>query len=138
MVSKHEFPFTYLIYTYVCDLSFTVPILVITISPTGLLKEAMVGNNQTIQCTINTVSGVTANSVIVKWIGPEGTLSNNNGIVISSLSISGTNSTNKTFSSSLHFMYLTDEDKGNYTCNVSILEKTASMAFMVGALIGKQ
>ena len=98
----------------------------------------MVGNNQTIQCTISTVSGVTASSVIINWIGPDGTLSNNDRIMISSVSISGTNSTNKTFSGSLHFMYLAEKDKGNYTCNISILEKTTSVTFTLGALIGKQ
>ena len=136
MVGKHEFSSALTIATYVY-LSFTVPILVIAISPTGLLQEAVVGSNQTIQWTISTVSGVTPNSIIINWIGPNGTLSNNDRIMISSLSISGSNSTNKNFSSSIHFMYLTEEDKGNYICNVSILEKTASMGFMLGALIGK-
>ena len=96
----------------------------------------MVGNNQTIQCTISTVSGVTPNSVTVNWIGHIGTLSNTDRIMINSISISGSNFTNKNFSSTLHFMYLTKEDKGNYTCNVSILQNTASLTFMLGALTG--
>ena len=110
-----------------------VPVFSVITSPTGVVEGAVVGNTQAIQCTISTVSGVTANSVIINWIGPSGaSITNNSRIFISSLSYdSGNYST-----SSLKFMYLMEGDEGMYMCNVSILQTNASAAVEVGALIG--
>ena len=112
-----------------------VPVFLVTTSPTGLVEGAVVGNHQTIQCTISTVIGVTANSVIVNWIGPSGaSITNDSRVMISLLTFD--NSTNN-FSSSLKFVYLMEGDKGMYVCNVSILQTSASNAVEVEALTGK-
>ena len=112
-----------------------VPEFSVSTSPTEFVEGAMVGNDQTIQCTISTVSGVTLNSVIVNWIRPSGvSITNSSRIMISLLS--GNNSTN-IFSSSLKFIYLMEGDNGTYMCNVSILQTNASTAVEVGTLIGK-
>ena len=114
-----------------------VPEFSVSTSPTEFVEGAMVGNNQTIQCTISTVSGVTLNSVMVNWIRPNGTsITNSSRIKISLELLSGNNSTN-IFSSSLIFIYLMEGDDGIYMCNVSILHTNASTAVEVGTLIGK-
>ena len=115
-----------------------VPMFAIATSPTSLVEGAMVGNNQTIRCTISTVSGVTPNSVTVNWIGPSGaSIASGSRIMISPLTSNSDNNSTNNFSSSLKFMYLTEEDEGRYVCNVSILQTNASMAVEVGALTGK-
>ena len=109
----------------------------IDISSTGPLQNSTVGSNQTIQCTINTVIGVTVKSVIVDWMGPRGiSITNSGRIMISPLALSSNNS-NNFFTSSLHFIYLMEGDEGRYVCNVSILQTNASMAVEVGPLLGK-
>ena len=115
-----------------------VPEFSVSTSPTDFVEGARVGNDQTIQCAISTVSGVTLNSVIVNWIGPSGvSITNSSRIMISLLTFnSGNNSTN-IFSSSLKFIYLMEGDDGIYMCNVSILQTSASTAVEVGTLIGK-
>ena len=117
--------------------AYAVSDFVVTTSPNYLLKNALVGNFQTINCTINTVSGVALNSVLVHWMGPNGMLSSNDRIIINPLKINHTNSTHKTFCSFLNFLYLTEEDKGNYTCGISILQKSKAVGVVLEALISK-
>ena len=109
---------------------------VVTTSPNDLLKNALVGNFQMINCTINTVSGVALNSIIVYWMGPNGLLSSNERIIINPLKINHSNSTHKTFCSFLNFQYLT-EDKGINTCSVSILLKSKAVGVVLETLISK-
>ena len=98
----------------------------------------MVGSSHTIQCTINTVSGVTLDSVKVNWIGPSGTsITNNSRIMIPPLTFSGNNYTSS-FISSLQFMYLMEGDEGSYLCNVSILQRNEAIAFQLSGLQSKQ
>ena len=112
-----------------------VPVYSVTASLTDSVEGAVVGNNQTIQCTISTVSGVTVNSVIVNWIGPsEASITNDSRVMISLLTFD--NSTNN-FSSFLKFVYLMEGDEGMYVCNVSILQTSECNAVEVGALTGK-
>ena len=106
----------------------------ISSSPNGSLQGATVGNFQIIQCIINTVSGVTPDSVIVRWIGPRGiSIINNNRTVISPLESNSASN----FTSSLEFMYIMEGDEGKYMCNVSILQRSTSITVELGALIGK-
>ena len=115
-----------------------VPNFTVEMSPAGLVQGGVVGNKQTIHCIINTVDGVTPNSLIVDWIGPRGTpVTSNSRITISPPTIgSGNNSINH-FTSSLDFMYLMEDDEGRYVCNVSILQTGASMMVQIGALTSK-
>ena len=99
-----------------------VPFIDITISPSGLIQGAMVGSPQDIQCTVSTVSGVELSSVMISWMGPGGeSITNDSRVTISPTTSSGNN-----YTSSLHFTYLMEGDEGMYTCNVMILETSAS------------
>ena len=103
-------------------------------SPAGSLQGGIVGKKQTIHCGINIVSGVTVNSVIVNWIGPERkSVINSDRITITTPTISSGNY----ITSSLEFMYLMEGDEGTYVCNVSILQTSTSIMVELGALTGK-
>ena len=93
----------------------------------------MVGSPQFINCTVSTVSGVESNSVMISWMGPGG------GSIISDsrVIISPTTSSGNTYTSSLQFTYLMEGDEGTYTCNVMILETSASQLVEIQSLVGK-
>ena len=115
----------------------TVPNFFVVTSPADSLQGAMVGSFQTIQCTIITVGGVRQDSVIINWIGPRGnTITNDSRIIINPLTFYGGNATNNYFSSTLKFMNVMEEDKGKYTCNISILQTIESGVIELGPLIG--
>ena len=82
----------------------------------------MVGSPQDIQCIVSTVSGVELSSVMISWMGPGGESITND----SRMTISPTTSSGNNFTSSLQFIYLMEGDEGMYTCNVMILETSAS------------
>ena len=68
----------------------------------------MVGSPQDIQCIVSTVDGVEFSSVMISWIGPGGeSITNDSRVSISPATSSGNNCT-----SSLHFTYLMERDKG--------------------------
>ena len=119
---------------------YAVPNFNIHILPIGSLQGAVVGDKQTIHCIINTVSGITLNSVIVKWIDPSGvSLTNSSRITISQVTVGSSNNNSiNSFTSSLDFMYLMEGDEGTYRCDVTILQTNASVKFEVGALLGRQ
>ena len=115
-------------------LDVTVPSPTVSITPSGPIQGAMVGNPQDIQCTVNTVSGVELNSVMISWTGPGGdTIRNDSRVTISPTSGSGNNYTN-----SLQFVYLMEGDEGIYVCSVFILETFTSISMKVNNLNGKQ
>ena len=78
----------------------------------------MVGSPQAIECTVSTVSGVELSSVMISWMGPDGTVITNNSRII----VNPVNSFGNNYTSGLHFIYLMEGDEGTYTCNVMILE----------------
>ena len=74
------------------------------------------GSPLVINCTVRTVSGMESSSVIISWMGPGGnTIMNNTRITISPTTSSG-----NTYTSSLQFTYLMEEDEGTYTCTAMI------------------
>ena len=90
--------------------------------PSGPIQGAMVGSPQDIQCIVSTVSGVELSSVMISWMGPGGeSITNDSRVTISPTTSSGNN-----YTSSLQFTYLMEGDEGMYTCNVMILETSAS------------
>ena len=91
----------------------------------------MVGSPQDIQCIVSTVSGVELSSVMISWMGPGGESITNDGRV----TISPTTSSGNNYTSSLQFTYLMEGDEGMYTCNVMILDTTASELFTLSNLI---
>ena len=94
----------------------------------------MVGSPQDIQCIVSTVSGVELSSVMINWIGPGGeSITNDSRVTISPITSSGNN-----FTSNLQFTYLMEGDEGMYTCNVTILETTASNFIHLKNLTGNQ
>ena len=112
--------------------SFTVPTSTVTISPSGPIQGAMVGSPQGINCTVSTVSGVEFSFVMISWMGPGGTITSNSRVIISPTTSSG-----NTYTSSLQFTYLMEQDKGTYTCNVMILETTVSQSVVLQSLTSK-
>ena len=82
----------------------------------------MVGSPQDIQCIVSTVSGVELSSVMISWMGPGGESITND----SRVTISPTTSSSNNYTNSLQFTYLMEGDEGMYTCNVMILEASAS------------
>jgi len=113
-------------------LDVTVPTPTVSITPSGPIQGAMVGNPQDIQCTVSTVSGVELSSVMIRWMGPGGeTITNDSRVTISPTSGIGNN-----YTSSLQFMYLMEGDDGIYQCNVMILETLISSTTEIESVSG--
>jgi len=112
---------------------FTVPDLLLTISPSGPIRGAMVGSPQMIRCTVNTVSGVESSSVLISWMGPgRDTIKNDSRVTINPTTFSGSS-----YTSSIRFMYLMEGDEGTYMCNVMILETSGSASVVLETLTSK-
>ena len=101
--------------------------------PSDPIQGAMVGSPQDIQCIVSTVSGVELSSVMISWMGPGGEFITND----SRVTISPTTSGGNNYTSSLQFTYLMKGDEGMYTCNVMILETSASNVIIINSLAGK-
>ena len=66
-----------------------------------------------IQCTAYTDEMINPNNVTVSWTGPNGTITNDNRLTITPTISNGTS-----HNSTLHFLYLSENDKGEYSCNL--------------------
>ena len=109
----------------------TVPTPTVTISPPGPIQGAMVGSPLVINCTVSTVSGVEASSVMISWMGPRGSITTTNGRVsIGSITDDG----NNMYTRSLQFTYLMEGDEGTYTCNAMILDTSGSQSVELQSL----
>ena len=78
---------------------------------------------QLIGCKATTVKGVELNAVNFNWTGPTGNAITNN----SRVAILPKYQLQNNFSSELLFDHLSEEDQGNYTCTVVILNARASV-----------
>jgi len=106
---------------------------IISVSVPGPIQGGVVGNSQTLQCEVSTISGVNSNSVMISWMGPGGTsITNDNRVTISPTTSSG-----NTYTSNLQFTYLMEGDEGTYTCNVMILGTAASESVEIQSLTSK-
>ena len=115
------------------NINISVPDPTITISPSGPIQGAMVGSPQDIQCIVSTIDGVESSSVMISWMGPGGvSITNDSRVTISPTTSSGNN-----YTSSLQFTYLMEGDEGMYTCNVMILNTTASNFIELDDVTGK-
>ena len=93
--------------------------------------QGIVGSPLTIECIVETVSGVS--TVNISWIGPGGPIMNNTRVTISPTTRNG-----NIFTSNLSFTYLTeDDDDGSYTCNVMILTTSKSQSVALQPLNSK-
>ena len=72
------------------------------------------GSPQVINCIVTEVSGVTPDSGIIIWIGPNGEMVMNNS---RTMITEAYNSGNNIYTSSLQFTYLMERENGTYTCN---------------------
>ena len=114
-------------------LDVTVPTPTVSITPSGPIQGAMVGSPQDIQCTVSTVKGVELSSVLISWMGPGGdTITNDNRVFVTPPS-----GINGSYTSTLQFKYLLEEDEGTYVCNVMILETNASKSVELVSDYGK-
>ena len=107
----------------------TVPTPTVTISPSGSIQGAMVGNSQVINCTVSTVSGVESSLVMISWMRPGGVITSDSRVT--------TSSSANTYTSGLQFAYLMEGDEGTYTCNVMILETNESQSVELLSLNSK-
>ena len=120
------------IISFFFKLTFVVPTPTITITPSSPIQGAMVGSPQDIQCTAGTVDGVEFSTVLISWTGSGGdTITNDSRVTISPTTSSGND-----YISTLQFAYLMEGDEGMYTCNVMILDATASETVEIQSLIG--
>ena len=93
----------------------------------------MLGSPRSIDCTVSTVSGVESSSVMISWMGPEGSITATNGRVsIGSVADDG----NNMYTRSLQFTYLMEGDNATYTCNVMILDASGSQSVELQSLSG--
>ena len=83
---------------------------------------------------MSTVSGVESSSVMISWMGPDGSITATNGRV--SLG-SFTDDGNNMYTMNLRFTYLMEGDEGNYTCSVTILDATESQSVELESLTSK-
>ena len=100
----------------------------------------MVGSPQVLMCTVNTVHGVEFSSVMIEWIGPNGSYTNNSRVTIEMNETEMSQSTlhNNIYNSSLQFAYLMEGDEGTYTCYVTILDTVNSQSTEIEPLTSKQ
>ena len=111
----------------------TVPTPTVTLSPSDSIQNATIGSPQVINCTVITVSGVESSSVMISWMRPGGS----SIISDSRVTISPTTSSGNNYTSSLQFDYLLQGDRGNYTCNVMILDTTESQSVELQSILCK-
>ena len=118
--------------SYVC----TVPTPTVTISPPGPLREK-VGDPLSINCTVRTLIGVELNAVMIMWLDTGGNLV----MVDDRVTINDTTAIdNQTFFSGLSFEFLMEGDYGdvgNYTCNVMIMDASASDSLKIQEIRGQ-
>ena len=97
----------------------------------------MVGSPQAIQCIVVTVNGVELSSVMISWMGPDGSLITGSGRIIVNPVTSSVTSYGINYLNSLHFIYLMEGDEGLYTCNVMILDSNQTNVVELGNLTCK-
>ena len=104
----------------------------ITVNVHGAMENLTVGDPYEIQCKVYTDQIVNSSIVDITWIGPD------NDTIVADGRLSVTNiSTGHNHTSTLQFSYLSEDDEGLFTCNVTILSNTDSGSFKVEELSSK-
>ena len=113
---------------YVC--MYVAPTPTVSFDPSSPI-QGTVGSSETIECRVETGSGV--NNVTISWTGPGG------GSIISDsrVTISPTTSSSITYTSTLQFTYLMEGDNGTYTCDWMILQTSGSSSVILQPPISK-
>ena len=95
--------------------------------------SATVGKPYWIQCSVHTSEKVNSSVVKIDWSGPDGSITNDSRISIHpTLSDDGI-----VHNSTLQFVYLSQNDNGTFTCNVTILDTNISEAFQLNKITSK-
>jgi len=71
----------------------------VTISPSGAIQGAIVGNPQVINCTVSTVNEVEFSSLVISWLGSVN-ITNDDRVIISPTTSSG-----NTYTSRLYLLF---------------------------------
>ena len=91
------------------------------------------GTPYEIQCEVHTNQTVHSDIVIISWSGPDNkTVTTDERMTVTKTTTVGTNHT-----STLHFSYLSEEDKGVFNCHVTVLTIIDSDSFEVEDVISK-
>ena len=98
-------------------------------------SQPTVGRTEDIVCTVSGISGVEPSALMISWLGPGRNIITNDSD--SRLSIIPTTFSGNTYISRLLFEYLVEDDEGNYTCNVAILDDSTSSVFRLQSFFGK-
>ena len=98
-------------------------------------SQPTVGRTEDIVCTVSGISGVEPSALMISWLGLEGNIITNDSD--SRLSIIPTTFSGNTYISRLLFEYLIEDDEGNYTCNVTILDNSTLAVFWLQTLFSK-
>ena len=89
--------------------------------------SATVGKPYWIQCSVSTSEKVNSRIVKIDWSGPDGSITNDSRITVHpTLSDDGI-----VHNSTLEFLYLSQNDTGAFTCNVTILDTNVSETFLL-------
>lgn len=93
--------------------------------------QAHVGVNERFECRMVTVNGIEADLVTISWTGPGGNrLTNDSRVIIRPTTVIRS----KYYTSVVLIAYLTEDDKGLFSCNVMILDDTASAHIEISSL----
>ena len=112
-------------------LLFTAPSL--AISKQNSLVNATVGKPYWIQCSVSTIEEINSSIVKIDWSGPDGPITNDNRITVHpTVSDDGI-----IHNSTLQFLYLSQNDAGAFTCNVTILDTNISETFLLDNITSK-
>jgi len=87
-----------------------------------ILSNQIVGSELSLECGVTIVRGVTSSVDILWMINDKVVEEMNDGRI----SISSNASMNNIYTSSLRFLYLSEDDKSIYTCMVIILDTNTS------------
>lgn len=92
-----------------------------------------VGEPYRIQCSVNTSEKMNNTIIKIDWSGPDDSIANNRRIIIHpTVSDDGI-----IHNSTLLFSYVSQNDAGLFTCNVTILGTTLSQTFQLDNIMSK-
>ena len=92
----------------------------------GTTDSVIIGQPYSLECIVNMREEVNTNIVKIDWIGPLGSITNGSRIAIHPIVSNDT----MIFNGTLQFLYLSPNDNGTFTCNVTILELDISQSQM--------
>ena len=83
------------------------------------LSVSILGEMQDIICSVTITSAIDPNSVELTWANNDSIITTDNRVTIIPTNIT-VNPSSFTYSTTIQFAYLMEEDEGNYTCNVAV------------------